>query len=191
MKKIIMTMLVLLVAMTAGAQNADKLYKEGKALYDAKDYAAAVPKLQAAAEKGHRKAQYRLGRCYAKGRGVTENDATAYQWYMKSAEQDYVKAQFRVGKCLKDGNGVAENRQQAVVWFTKAAKQDHAEAQYYLGKAYLKGKGVAADERKARSWLLKAVNNPDGGSEILEELRQKAANGNEDARAVLSLVGKK
>ncbi len=57
---------VIILALTAflsvSAQNIDKLYKEAKAFYDAKNYTAAVPKLKAAAEKGHKKAQYRLGR---------------------------------------------------------------------------------------------------------------------------------
>ena len=42
------------------AQNADKIYKEAKELYDAKNYSQAVPKLKVAAQKGHKKAQYRL-----------------------------------------------------------------------------------------------------------------------------------
>ena len=59
--------LMLLVGLGANAQSADKLYEEGKKLYDQELYKEAVPKLQAAADKGHRKAQYRLGRCYDKG----------------------------------------------------------------------------------------------------------------------------
>ena len=74
MRKLMFTLLALLMGMTASAQSADKLYEQGKALYDAKKYKEAVPKLKAAAEKGHKKAQYRLGMCYDKGRGVVEND---------------------------------------------------------------------------------------------------------------------
>ena len=71
--------------MMASAQSAEKLYQQGKALYDAKKYVEAVPKLQAAAEKGHKKAQYRLGYCYDKGRGVKEDDKKAFSWYSKRA----------------------------------------------------------------------------------------------------------
>ncbi len=92
MKHLIAILIALAVGMTASAQSADKLYKEAKALYDAKNYTAAVPKLKAAAEKGHKKAQYRLGRCYDKGRGVAEDDSQALLWYQKSAKQDYAKA---------------------------------------------------------------------------------------------------
>ena len=188
MKKCFLMMLALVVCLAAGAQNADKLYKDGKALYDAKNYTAAVPKLKAAAEKGHKKAQYRLGRCYDKGHGVTQNDAQAFQWYSKSAAQEYAKAEYAVGKCYKDGKGVEKDRKKAVAWFSKAAKQDNADAQYALGKSYMKGKGVAADPKKAKSWLKKAVTNPNGGDDILAKIRKDAAAGDEDAKRILSLV---
>ena len=189
MKRLYTTLLcALAVCMAVSAQSSDKLYKEAKALYDAKNYAAAVPKLKVAAEKGHKKAQYRLGRCYDKGHGMTENDALAFQWYMKSAKQDYAKAQYAVGKCYKDGKGVDKDRTKAVSWFTKAAQQGNADAQYQLGKSYMKGKGVAADQKKATSWLKKAVKNEKGGKDILAKIRKDAADGDEDAKAMLHLI---
>ncbi|MBP5340720.1 MAG: sel1 repeat family protein [Prevotella sp.] len=185
-------LLVLLLTICTGvlAQSAEKLYEEGKKLYDAKNYTAAVPKLQTAAEKGHKKAQYRLGRCYDKGHGVEKNDEKAYEWYLKSAKQGSAKAQYQVGKCLKNGTGVEKDRKKAVEWFVKAAKQDNGDGQLALGKAYLKGKGIAADADKAKSWLKKAVNNPKDGKEILEELRKEKAEGDEDAVRILEIVGK-
>lgn len=180
----------LMVFATVSAQKADKLYEEGKALYDAKNYSAAVPKLKAAAEKGHKKAQYRLGLCYDKGKGVEENDAKAVEWYSKAAAQDYAKAQYQLGKCYKNGEGVAKDRKKATALFAKSARQENADAQYQLGKSYLKGKGIEADQKKAKNWLQKAVNNPKGGAKILEELRKDAANGDEDAKNILSLLGK-
>ena len=154
MKKILIMLFALTVCMAVGAQNADKLYKEGKALYDAKKYTEAFPKLKTAAEKGHKKAQYRLGRCYDKGRGTAKNTTLAFQWYSKSAAQGHAKAQYRLGKC------------------------------------YMKGKGTPADQKKAVYWFKKAVSNADGGSEILAELRSDASEGDEDAKAILKLIGK-
>lgn len=174
--------------MTASAQSAEKLYTEGKELYDAKNYTAAVPKLKAAAEKGHKKAQYRLGRCYDKGRGVSENDKQAFLWYQKSAKQDYHKALYQLGQCYKDGEGVEKDRQKAVEYFTKAARMDNADAQYQLGKAYMKGKGIAADEKKAKSWLNKAVKNEKGGVDILKKIRKDANEGDDDAKRILALL---
>ena len=183
--------LLLTVSIGASAQSVDKLYEEGKRLYDAKNYTEAFPKLKAAAEKGHKKAQYRMGRCYDKGNGVEENDKLGFEWYMKSAKQGFAKAQYQVGKCYKNGEGVEKDRKEAFQWFEKAAKQGNGEAELALGKAYLKGKGVATDEAKAKQWLKRAVNNAKDGKQILEELRQEAADGDDDAKLILKLVGKK
>lgn len=190
MKKQLLLFLFALVGMTAGAQSADKLYEEGKTLYDAKKYTEAFPKLKAAAEKGHKKAQYRLGRCYEKGRGTAENDALAFQWYEKSAAQGYAKAIYELGDCYKDGDGVQKDRKKAVELFKKAAAMENADAEYALGKAYLKGKGIAADPAQAKKWLKRAVSNEKGGKEILADLRKDAAEGDEDAKSILKLIGK-
>jgi len=184
-------MLLMMVCTSAVAQNSERLYAEGKKLYDAKNYAAAFPKLKAAAEKGHKKAQYRLGRCYDKGNGVKEDDNQAFIWYMKSAQQGFAKAQYQVGKSYKNGEGTEKNRTKAVEWFTKAAKQGNADGQYALGKSYFKGKGVKADKEKAKKLLKQAVSNPKNGDQVMADLRKDAADGDEDAKAMLALIGKK
>ena len=190
MKNLLISVLAVLLPVIAFSQSTESLYKEGKALYDKKEYSSAVVKLKAAAEKGHKKAQYRLGLCYDKGRGVKEDDELGAKWYAKSAAQNYAKAQYQLGRCYKNGEGVLKDRKKAVELFTKAAKQDHAEAQYELGKAYLKGKGVAADEQKAKSWLKKAISNEKDGKKILSKIRENAADGDEDAKRILALLKK-
>ena len=186
----IIFVLMLLACIVTRAQSADALYEQGKKLYDDKKYELAYKKLLPSAQKGHKKAQYRVGRCYDKGRGTAKNTALAFQWYSKSAAQDYAKAQYRVAKCYKDGEGVLKDRKKAFEYFTKSANQDYAEAQYSLGKCYMKGKGTQADQKKAVYWFKKAVSNADGGSEILAELRADASKGDEDAKAILKMIGK-
>ena len=85
----------MIVCLLVQAQSTEKLYTQGKALYDAKNYAKAFPLFQTAAQKGHKKAQYRLGLCYDKGRGVKEDDKQAFYWYGLSANQGYAKAQYQ------------------------------------------------------------------------------------------------
>ena len=174
-----------------GAQTTEKLYDEGKALYDAKKYTQALPKLKAAAEKGHKKAQYRMGRCYDKGNGVKEDDKQAVAWYAKSAAQGYAKAQYQLGKCYKNGEGVAKDVKKAFEYFSLAAKQDNGDAQLALGKCYLKGRGVAVDKAKAKSYFLKAVKNEKDGKQIIQELRKDAADGDDDAKLILQMTGVK
>lgn len=172
------------------SQSSDALYEQGKKLYDQKKYTEAVKKLTPAAEKGHKKAQYRLGRCYDKGNGVVENNQKAFQWYLKSAAQGYAKAQYQVGRCYKKGKGVDKDKVKAFQYFSKAAKQGNAKAQFALGECYFEGKGVAQDKAKAKAYFLKALNDEKDGKEILEDLRKDAADGDEDAIAIKKFLGK-
>ena len=187
----ILTTLLLCLCGAVMAQDAGRLYEEGKELYDAKKYTQAIPKLHAAAELGHKKAQYRLGRCYDKGHGIKEDDKQAVHWYRKSADQGFAKAQYELGKCYKNGEGIGKNRTMAVKYFQLAAAQDNAEAQLALGKCYMKGKGTAADPVKAKYWFNKAIRNEKKGKEILADLRKKSAEGDPDAKKILEMVGKK
>ena len=122
LRKIVLALVALTMSITVGAQNTDKIYDEAKALYDAKDYKAALPKLRAAAEKGHKKAQYRLGRCYDKGHGVAEDNKVAFEWYQKSAAQGYAKGQYALGKCYMKGKGTTADQEKAKLWLKKAVK---------------------------------------------------------------------
>ena len=124
MKHLLMMLFALMLSAGTMAQNADALYKEGKALYDAKNYQKAFPKLKAAADKGHKKAQYRVGLCYDKGNGVAENDPVAVSWYQKSARQGYAKAQYQLAKCYLNGEGVAKDEAKAKEWINKAVKDE-------------------------------------------------------------------
>lgn len=188
--KTTLLLLAMIISTTAFAQSAEKLYSEGKKLYDAEQYEQAFPKLKAAAEKGHKKAQYRVGLCYDKGRGVTEDDAKAVAWYQKAVDQGYAKAQYQLGKCYKNGEGIAKDEKKAVELFLLAAKQDNGDAQYQLAKCYLKGKGVAKDEAKAKSWLKKAVKNEKDGKAIRKDIEKDAANGKDDAKQLKEMMKK-
>ena len=151
----LITTLLLMLCIVARAQNVDALYDEGKKLYDQKKYELAIKKLLPAAEKGHKKAQYRVGRCYDKGHGVTEDNQKAFQWY------------------------------------AKAAAQGHAKSQYQLSRCYLKGKGTTQDQAKAKSWLAKAVGNKKGGDKVAKKMKEDAAKGDKDAKALRQLLNRK
>ena len=122
--RVIITTLLLMLCIVAKAQSADALYDEGKKLYDAKKYEQAFKKLLPAAQKGHKKAQYRIGRCYDKGRGVEENNTKAYIWYLKSSQLGYAKAQYQLAKCYMKGKGTTKDTAKAKAWMLKAIKND-------------------------------------------------------------------
>ncbi|MBQ3657133.1 MAG: sel1 repeat family protein [Bacteroidales bacterium] len=120
MKKIIALFAFVMLFLTLNAQTPKEIYQAGKALYEAQKYNEAFVKFKSAAEQGNKKAQYYLGRCYAKGRGVAEDDKAAFEWYQKSANQDYAKAQYRLGKCYMKGKVVAKDEKKAAELFKKA-----------------------------------------------------------------------
>ena len=130
MTRQILFVLMLLLSMVAKAQSADALYEEGKDLYDAKKYEQAFKKLLPAAQKGHKKAQYRVGRCYDKGHGVTEDNQKAYQWYLKASQQGHGKSQYQLAKCYMKGKGVTKDTAKAKAWMLKAMKNDKAKEKY-------------------------------------------------------------
>ena len=79
-----------------------------------------------------------------KGKGVTQNALTAFNWFSLAAKEGHAGAQFMLGAAYFFGNGVAKNFKKAMEWFRRAAKQGYASAQglmaimYYSGKGFLK-----------------------------------------------------
>lgn len=107
-----------------------------------KDCVQAVDLYHKAASKSAR-AQCDLGVCYARGTGITKDNAQAVYWFQKAANQGIAKAQYNLGVCYLHGIGTTKNIAQAVSWIQKAAEQEFAPAQ----KILLEGHTKAADQR--------------------------------------------
>ena len=111
-------------------------YKKGKDFYDKKDYTQAVVWFRKAAEQGYAEAQYYLGFCYYRGKGVSKDDNQAVYWYRKATEQGYANAQYALGLCYEFGYGVSKDYTQAKYWWRKAAEQGHAFAKEQLKEKF-------------------------------------------------------
>lgn len=61
------------------------------------------------AKQGDAQAQYKLGLDYTNGFGVTQNYATATDWFLKAAQQGQIDAQFMVAVAYASGRGVKRN----------------------------------------------------------------------------------
>jgi TPR repeat protein len=88
---------------------------------DKGDYATALPLLRELADQGDARAQFKLGKLYDDGHGVTQSDAEALKWYRLSAEQGYAIAQYNLALMYGEGQGVTQDYVEAAKWFGKAA----------------------------------------------------------------------
>ena len=100
--------------------------------------AAYSPELVQKAEAGNAEAQYSLGVCYFKGKGVDQNAEAAVKWWTLAAKQGNAYAQFNLGECYDEGKGVAKDAREAVKWISLAAKQGLPLAQKELDRLQAK-----------------------------------------------------
>ena len=125
--------------------------------------------LQYAAEGGHPVAQWKLGRMYANGDGVTQDNLRAFEYFSRianahaedspSAPQAAIVANAFValGRYYLDGipnSKVKVDAERAREMFSYAASYfGNADAQYDLARLYLKGVGAPRDPRYGARWL--------------------------------------
>lgn len=105
------------------------------------------------AHNGDKEAQYNLGLCYAKGDGITKNQETARNWFLKSADQGFPMAQVHVGVWLVNGIGGAKDAAKGIAYCEKAAEQGLGDAYGVLGEYYFDGKVVPKDYGKALKYF--------------------------------------
>jgi len=155
------------IAAALGGPVAAGPLEDGNAAYHQKEYAKAAALWQPLAEKGDATAQYYLGTLFAEGKGVTQNDATAFTWFQRAADQGNVAAQYNVGASYASGTGVDKSDADAAKWFRRAADQGMAFAQLNLGLLYAAGNGVPKDSVEAFKWLQIAFRGlPAGGARM-------------------------
>ncbi len=113
-------------------------YEEGQGVE--KSTEKAIEMFQKAAEKGDPFAQWKLGNFYLLGTAepiLPKNEATAFQWYLKSAEQDNTLGINSLAYVYELGKGVEKNYENSFALFKKASEMGHAPAQANLARYYL------------------------------------------------------
>lgn len=139
-----------------------------------KQYKDAFGYYKLAAEQGCANAQFYLGRCYNKGKGVEKNYIEAIKWWKKAAEQGVIEAQFNLGICYANGQGVEQDQAEAVKWYRRAAELGDRYAQFKLANHYHKGEGVTQNDNEAIKWYIKAAEQGDESAEdILSNLNNE------------------
>jgi len=154
----------LAIAAALGAPAAAGPLEDANDAYREKAYAKAAELWRPLAERGDAEAQYSLGTLYAEGKGVEQNDATAFLWFQRAAHQGVAAAQYNVGATYATGAGIGKSDVDAARWFRRAADQGMAFAQLNLGLLYAAGNGVPQDDVEAYKWLeLAFAGLPPGG----------------------------
>jgi TPR repeat protein len=74
----------------------------------------------ASAQKGNIEAEYQLGRLYALGKKVPQNDGKAWFWFKKAADKNHQDAQSYLAWMSMLGLGMRENKDEAISWFMLA-----------------------------------------------------------------------
>lgn len=120
-------------AAARAASSVEQKFHRAVQAFDRGDYAAALLVLRELAAQDNVKAQTMLGIAYAVGKGVPQNDQTAFFWLEKAAEQGDAGAQFDVGVAYRRGLlGVKQDSGRARFWLEKSAAQGDEDAQRAL-----------------------------------------------------------
>lgn len=128
-------------------------YELGVARLDAGDAAEGVRLLIQSAENGLAPAQYRLGKLYETGSGVSLDLGEARRWTERAANAGHVKAMHNLGIFYAEGRGAEQNFEDAARWFEEASLLGSADSQYNLAVLYEQGLGVPLSLPDAYAWF--------------------------------------
>ena len=148
---------LIMCILTVGLVSAD--YQAGVEAYERGDYETALQNLTPLAEEGNPKAQFHLGQMYARGDGVSQNDAEAAKLYKKAAEAGNTIAQFVLGLWYEKGRGVPKDKGEAVKWYYKAAQQGSDLARYKLSRMFPTSTDILQNDEEKTDLYRKAAEH--------------------------------
>jgi uncharacterized protein len=158
----------------AGHPDAFQAFQTGAQALRAGDTKAALDALEYAARNGEVPALWKLGRMYADGDGVKQNDMRAFDYFRTLADSHadetpgtrpavfVAKAFEALGGYYLTGiaNSVVKPdpaHAREMFWYAASYFGD-PDAQYRLGRMYLDGQGTAKDPKQAMRWLFAAAS---------------------------------
>ena len=107
-----------------------------------------------AANAGDPDAQFRLAALYQAGRGVPQDDVSAFKWTRAAAVQGHLEAQVQLGALYQMGRGVERDDKEARLWLTKAAERGSEQAAKLL---------VESDSNASAARSSRAPHNTEDG----------------------------
>lgn len=155
--------------------------KRAKKFYNTGNFDKAIKYFRKSSEDGNMVADWYLGHMYRKGRGVPQDDATAFSYYSRVADtydpdepdqnklRIMVDAQLRVADYYRTGieaAGIPANYKIAASSYLKiASTYGHPGAQYSLGLMNIKGQGLKKNPQQGLKWLIAAARKRHAQSE--------------------------
>ena len=144
-------------AVEGGVKEALESYKKG-------DFAEALKRFAAEAERGDQDAQFALGRIYQEGSGVAQSLPKAEEYYRKAATAGHTNSQANLAVILLN----TQRGEEGIDWLRKAAKSGAPRALVLLGNLSLTGTGMTKNAADAKTWLEQAAEA--GDAEAYESL---------------------
>src|SRR5262249_38714117 len=129
----------------------------GEPVPDLNKISSEISNLRDQASRGDAIAEYRLGRLYMTGRGVTPDYKEAAKYLHLAAEQGLPEAETVMGYLYENGKGVPRDYRTAFDYYAVAAKRGDLTAANNLGVMYGHGYGVRRDFRQAVDWHRRAA----------------------------------
>ena len=100
---------------------------------------------------------YSLGKQYALGIDVEQDDEQAFKCYSEAAEEGHAKAIYNVATLYYKGKGTEQDIDQAIKYYELADEKGITLATYALGLIYLKGKSGSIDLDQAVQYFRKGA----------------------------------
>jgi choice-of-anchor C domain-containing protein len=109
---------------------ADESFRQAQAADTAGSVAEAVQLYRAASDQGHARATALLGYAYEYGRGVTQNDDTAFELFSRAAAMGDVQGKFSLAWAFNNGKGTAADPRKSAELFLEALRSGENSAFY-------------------------------------------------------------
>jgi len=109
------------------------------------------------AEAGQHESATKMGVRFLLGRGVPQNDAKAFGYFLTAANEGDPFAENEVAYLYAAGKGTSQDYAKAFEYYQKAANHGLASAQYSLGLMYANGLGTTPDKMMAQQWFKKSA----------------------------------
>jgi hypothetical protein len=134
--------------------------------------AAAKVALEKLAGEGETLAEHFMGVLYIGGKGVSQSDSQAVDWFLRAARKGHLESMHNLGVIYERTTGTLKDTDAARAWYRQAAEKGFARSQARLGEMLLAGIGGTPDSELARQWIEKsAAQNEPRGEYLLAMLK--------------------